>query len=200
MANEPPVAAAVQPTPPRRRNRRRQQSEGSRHRRFWQASTAHASGSPAADPAWPDYWAAAPAANVDGWTVTSENPDKTLENSLWTMDRCLSSCAQLTSASTLSATNSPTAFCVFRGNTMFEERDYPTCLLCCEQFKVMQPCEPASMRVPLSTISHCLWAQVVAFGKCGHKDICAECILQLLMLYKNYKCPLCNAQLNDVSR
>ena len=96
MADKPPVAAAVQPTIPRRRNRRRQQSEGNRRHSIWQASDAHASGSASAEPAWPDQsvregWAAASAADVDGWTVTAEDRDKLLEKSLWTLDRCLSS-------------------------------------------------------------------------------------------------------------
>ena len=106
MADETPVAAAVRPAPPRRRNRRRQQSEGRRRRRFWQASDAHASGFAAADPAWPDQslrgvWAPAPAGYVDGWTVTSEDRVKSLEDSFWTLDRCLSSWPHFNSASRL---------------------------------------------------------------------------------------------------
>lgn len=40
--------------------------------------------------------------------------------------------------------------------------------------------------------------QVVAVGKCNHKDICAECILQMVMLYKNSQCPLCKGELDQV--
>ena len=78
--------------------------------------------------------------------------------------------------------------------------DQPVCLLCCEPTKVhmhgpvQQSCFPTS----------CMCAewsddiQVVAVGKCSHKDICAECILHLVMLYKNSQCPLCKGELDQV--
>ncbi|KAL0054967.1 hypothetical protein WJX82_005281 [Trebouxia sp. C0006] len=50
----------------------------------------------------------------------------------------------------------------------------PVCLLCCEPIKVM------------------------AVGKCNHKEICAECILQMVMLYKNSQCPLCKGELDQI--
>ncbi len=40
--------------------------------------------------------------------------------------------------------------------------------------------------------------QVVAVGKCNHKEICAECILQMVMLYQNSQCPLCKGELDQV--
>lgn len=110
----------------------------------------------------------------------------------------LSSCALLNDASTLYATEPPTTNCVFRGNVRSEEQDYPTCLLCCETFKVSAICGTASSGVPLTIASYPLWIQVVAFGQCRHKEICAECIFQMVTLYKNSKCPLCKAELNQV--
>ncbi len=76
----------------------------------------------------------------------------------------------------------------------------PVCLLCCEPIKVhmhgpvQQSCFPTSCM--------CVdWfddIQVMAVGKCNHKEICAECILQMVMLYKNSQCPLCKGELDQV--
>lgn len=76
----------------------------------------------------------------------------------------------------------------------------PVCLLCCEPIKVhmhgpvQQSCFPTSCM--------CVdWfddIQVVAVGKCNHKEIYAECILQMVMLYKNSQCPLCKGELDQV--
>jgi UDP-glucose 6-dehydrogenase len=41
--------------------------------------------------------------------------------------------------------------------------------------------------------------QVVAFAKCNHKVICADCMLRMVMLYKTMQCPLCNGDLDQVS-
>ena len=110
----------------------------------------------------------------------------------------LSSCAPDDAANRVYATEPPNTICVFRGNIMSEEQDYPTCLLCCETFKVSTICGTASSGVPLSVASNHLWIQVVAFGQCDHKEICAECIFQMVTLYKISKCPLCKAELNKV--
>ena len=40
--------------------------------------------------------------------------------------------------------------------------------------------------------------QVVAIGRCNHKAICAECIVQMILLYKNSQCPLCKGELDQV--
>ncbi len=40
--------------------------------------------------------------------------------------------------------------------------------------------------------------QVVAIGKCNHKAICAECILQMFMLYGTSQCALCKGELDQV--
>ncbi|KAL0025165.1 hypothetical protein WJX77_004050 [Trebouxia sp. C0004] len=41
--------------------------------------------------------------------------------------------------------------------------------------------------------------KVVAFAKCNHKVICADCMLHMVMLYKIMQCPLCNGDLNQVT-
>ena len=40
--------------------------------------------------------------------------------------------------------------------------------------------------------------QAYAIGDCNHKNACADCMLQLLMLYKNSICLFCNNQLKQV--
>ena len=39
----------------------------------------------------------------------------------------------------------------------------------------------------------------MAIGKCNHKSVCARCSLRLIMLYQDTKCPLCKADLEQVS-
>ena len=115
-----------------------------RQHRFSQAQDLHGSGTEAADPAWPDHnvrdgWEAAPSADVDGWSVTLEDHDRSLENSLWTSDRYTSEQLRPARPSREAATSChQKAICVLRDNTVSEEEDYPICLLCCEPFKVTQ--------------------------------------------------------------
>ena len=44
-----------------------------------------------------------------------------------------------------------------------------------------------------------VFLQVVAFGKCGHMAICADCVLHMVLLSKKSDCPLCKADLDQVS-
>lgn len=78
--------------------------------------------------------------------------------------------------------------------------DQPVCLLCCEPIKVHMhgPVQQSCFAAPCICADWSDNIQVVAVGKCNHKEICAECILQMVMLYKNSQCPLCKGELDQV--
>lgn len=73
----------------------------------------------------------------------------------------LSDCAHLNDASRLSGTAAFSIACVFRGNVISKEQEYPTCLLCCEPFKVVQFVELQDRGCPFSQSSlgtgGCFW-------------------------------------------
>lgn len=78
--------------------------------------------------------------------------------------------------------------------------DQPVCLLCCEPIRVHMH-YPVQQSCFLILCMCAEWSddlQVVAVGKCNHKDICAECVVQMVMLYKNSQCPLCKGELDQV--
>lgn len=55
-----------------------------------------------------------------------------------------------------------------------EERDQPSCLICCDPIKL------------------------VSFGKCGHHAACGRCCIRMRMCYGFIDCPLCKAKLPEV--
>jgi hypothetical protein len=45
----------------------------------------------------------------------------------------------------------------------------------------------------------CLRVQVVAVGRCNHKEVCASCSLRMRLLYEDKTCPLCKLELQQVA-
>ena len=44
----------------------------------------------------------------------------------------------------------------------------------------------------------CQEMQYHAVGSCGHNDMCMRCALRLRILMKDYRCPICKAELERV--
>lgn len=67
------------------------------------------------------------------------------------------------------------------------------------------PCQEISWKFLASTVCFSLFRmnctvccrpiQDFAFGSCDHKDLCANCMLHWLMLYKETTCPTCRVTL-----
>lgn len=79
--------------------------------------------------------------------------------------------------------------------------EYPVCLLCCEAIKVLQSvlCKRLLSCFSRHNLSCLPLLQVIAFGECNYKEICAECIMQMGMLHNNHRCPLCKADLHQIT-
>ena len=72
-------------------------------------------------------------------------------------------------------------------------------------FRLFFPCQEVSRKLLASTVCFSLFRmsctvccrpiQDFAFGSCDHKDLCANCMLHWLMLYKETTCPTCRVTL-----
>ena len=72
-------------------------------------------------------------------------------------------------------------------------------------FRLFFPCQEISWKFLASTVCFSLFRmnctvccrpiQDFAFGSCDHKDLCANCMLHWLMLYKETTCPTCRVTL-----
>ena len=72
-------------------------------------------------------------------------------------------------------------------------------------FRLFFPCQEVSWKFLASTVCFSLFRmnctvccrpiQDFAFGSCDHKDLCANCMLHWLMLYKETTCPTCRVTL-----
>ena len=84
--------------------------------------------------------------------------------------------------------------------------ELPDCVICCEPLQVkgllslFQLCSTAYIQQHRARLRLSFLLQVVAIGKCNHKSVCGRCSLRLIMLYQDTKCPLCKADLEQVSR
>ena len=147
-----------------------------------------------------------------GWSITAA--DSAVHNSLWhgvktDVEHSEASLAvtsvnhdksQLVGIGAINGRQHNSEGCSSSSASSVATDDQSLCLLCCEPIKVHMH-DPVQQSCFLAACMCADWSddiQVVAVGKCNHKEICAECILQMVMLYKNSQCPLCKGELDQV--